>query len=187
MKLLTREQKSNCIRRESGNSNIDKAIGEWAKIFGCDFPKTYSVSDNTRLYNSLQHEFPSSTEEFIENKDYSIDIINTSPYLTVNVIQNGFRPITLNSLIKSFFPLNSGARLDIKLNHSIADYDKILWKVRNYGGEAERDGQLRGQIESRPGQITEFTKYNGEHFVECYIIKNNTVIAKSNILIPIKK
>ena len=62
-----------------------------------------------------------------------------------------------------------------------------MWKVRNFGSEAENLGQLRGEIVADEGnrKKKEETRYSGEHFVECYVIKNGICVARDKIMVPI--
>jgi hypothetical protein len=64
-------------------------------------------------------------------------------------------------------------------------YDKVLWKVRNVGEEAEKRNDIRGQILDRGSAITENTLFEGNHYIECYLIKNNVCIAIGHVQVPI--
>jgi hypothetical protein len=57
-------------------------------------------------------------------------------------------------------------------------YD-VYWKVRNGGTEAAAVRQLRGEITRDQGRgiRTESTSYKGRHYVECYIVKDDAVVA----------
>jgi hypothetical protein len=46
---------------------------------------------------------------------------------------------------------------------------------------------LRGEITNDKGneEKIEYTKYQGQHYVECYIIKNNICVAFDRILVPV--
>jgi len=69
------------------------------------------------------------------------------------------------------------------------NYD-TKWKVRNFGEEAERANKLRGEIlEDNNGLhvYKDGAAFYGEHFLECYVIKNGTCIAKKRITVPIGK
>ncbi len=63
----------------------------------------------------------------------------------------------------------------------------VFWKVRNVGGLAERSDQIRGQIfkGKTTGILNENSNFNGPHFVECYIVKNNKVIVTDRISVQI--
>lgn len=62
---------------------------------------------------------------------------------------------------------------------------KVLWKVKNVGSEAERRNEIRGQIAERGRAIVEHTFFFGNHYIECYIIKDGMCVAKNRIEIPI--
>ena len=63
---------------------------------------------------------------------------------------------------------------------------KYYWKVRNFGVEAERKGQLRGHIHVGGKTKRESTKYKSmSHYVECYVVDNDVVIARNKIIVPI--
>lgn len=55
-------------------------------------------------------------------------------------------------------------------------YD-IYWKTKNTGAEASGANDLRGEIAKGSHRKPEHTKYRGEHYAECYIVKDGTCIA----------
>lgn len=62
------------------------------------------------------------------------------------------------------------------------------WKVKNSGIEAKSSKDLRGNIENDlggDGVKEEITKYKGKHYVECYALKENIVIATDSIYVNI--
>ena len=62
------------------------------------------------------------------------------------------------------------------------------WKVRNVGEEAERRNCVRGQIEKNVGKKKcEHSDFQGSHYVECYIIRNNVCVASQCVDVPIGK
>jgi len=64
----------------------------------------------------------------------------------------------------------------------------LKWKVLNRGAEAQRRNEIRGQIVVDDGsrKRKETTKFKGEHFVECYAVKNGVVVARATIDVPIQ-
>ena len=48
---------------------------------------------------------------------------------------------------------------------------KSILKVKSKGGES----------------IDEYSSFNGEHLVECYIIQNGVVVARDRIYVPIEE
>jgi hypothetical protein len=63
----------------------------------------------------------------------------------------------------------------------------VYWKVRNRGVEARRRGDLRGKIERDDGRrrTDETTRYFGDHYVECYVVKSGVCVARTREWVPI--
>ena len=61
----------------------------------------------------------------------------------------------------------------------------IYWKVKNAGPEAQRRDMIRGQVEERGSSISEPTSFFGNHYIECYIVKDNECVARTHIDINI--
>ena len=59
------------------------------------------------------------------------------------------------------------------------------WKVRNVGSEAIKRGQERGGIVHGGRTHHESTSFSGDHYVECFAVYNNIVIAKGKVRVPI--
>jgi len=102
------------------------------------------------------------------------------------VTRDGFRPF---KLLERAFPLLGKLR---SLQFFIVSCDvpepyEVRWKVKNTGAEATRKGALRGQIHMDQGQRRrkESTLYWGNHYVECYVIKNGECVAADHLDVPI--
>lgn len=65
----------------------------------------------------------------------------------------------------------------------------VKWKVTNRGEQAIKRDCIRGQIIDDAGSLErkESTNFKGSHFVECYIIKDNMVVAMDSIDVPISE
>lgn len=181
------------------NSKFEEAADEWKKIFGDDFPKTVKIAaqesssneDEFAKLKRLTAEYPSEDEEHLTHT-YGIPFEINPAYsasLDADVEQDGFRKSTLMSFIRSKFPLLKSKKLLFRVNHNVPNPDKIKWKIRNFGEEAKKSNALRGQIHDDEGFGTrkESTLYYGEHYVECYIIKDNKCVAFGRVLVPIGK
>ena len=59
-----------------------------------------------------------------------------------------------------------------------APYD-VYWKIKNRGVEAAEADSLRGEIVRDQGRLRheESTLYTGNHYVECYVVKNGVCVA----------
>lgn len=94
---------------------------------------------------------------------------------------------TILELLKKYI-LIPQKRLEFYIqNNTVPKPYSVYWKVRNFGIEAKND--LRGEITLDDGSETkiENTRYKGEHYVECYIIKDGICVARERVDIPISK
>ena len=72
--------------------------------------------------------------------------------------------------------------------NNVSEPYEISWKVLNVGEEAEKRNCIRGQIITSnkvSNKRTESAVFFGDHYVECYIIKDNIVVARDKISVPI--
>jgi hypothetical protein len=103
----------------------------------------------------------------------------------VRKVQNGFRDSVIHSggqPLPKFVSLEFTAKTDVALPYA------VYWQVVNTGDEAARVRQLRGDFNAGvviKGDIVhnESTAYSGAHSVECFIVKNNTLVARSGAFI----
>ena len=104
---------------------------------------------------------------------------------------NLFNLMTFQKYLDKYAPrLNKFIPPKFKIECSIQSttcpaYDKILWKVLNVGPEAEKRNDIRGQIEDRGSKITENTNFSGNHFIECYLIKDDVCVGIGHVDVPI--
>ena len=95
--------------------------------------------------------------------------------------RNGFRPQRFSS-DGSALPKHS--KLHFEAATSVTGHYKVYWQVVNTGSEAEAADCLRGgfsQDTATPAGLshTERTLYRGQHSIECFIIKNGKLVARS--------
>lgn len=173
--------KSLTIESEDANEILRELLGN-------SFPKAEAKTEKSTQYSCEKRFYDrgASTEEFIDEK-FNVDIryiLN----IDCNVTQDGWRPFLLRRyLIESKIPL----RKDKKLDFYIVDTDcpkpyEVYWKVRNVGAEAIKRNMIRGQICRENGsRHIECTQFEGEHYVECFLVKNNVCVARDKIEVPI--
>lgn len=156
---------------------------KWRDIYGKEFP-AYSEAVNEAKAMNFSY---NNTEEFIEDL-YKVDI-RYNLEIDCEVKQNGFREYFLREMLKRKLPLLTSKSLKffIKENEVPAPYE-VKWKVINRGEEAIKRNCERGQILNDEGNHirVESTNFKGEHYVECYIIKDNIVVARDFIDVPIR-
>lgn len=85
-------------------------------------------------------------------------------------------------------PLLANKELDFAVTEcNVPGPYEVRWKVLNQGDDAEHRNKIRGQIV--PSNCAtgrhERTEFRGNHFVECYIVKDGTVVARDRIDVPI--
>ena len=163
----------------------------WRKVFGRAFPrrKVGIMEARLGLESHAADAVPwTDTEEFIEDK-YPVDI-RYSLNLDCTVTQDGLPPRSLREMLIRRFRLSARKSLLFRADLTEMEAEEpytVMWKVLNVGDEARRRNMIRGQIVSDGGYCTkkETTDFRGDHMVECYVIKNEVVVARAQIEVPI--
>lgn len=132
-----------------------------------------------------------SVYSFVDTEQYIEDLypVKLSGYCKVscNVSGNGWRPkpiVEFLSMLQHYVPHNFEIRCIMEDTNCPKPY-KIFWKVKNVGPEAERRNQIRGQIVEKGNTIVEHSNFYGNHYIECYIVKDGVCVAKERINVPI--
>ena len=168
---------------EAINADSEKTQhNKWRDIYGKDFPKYQDEEKEAKAINfSYQN-----TEEFIENF-YPVNI-QFDLEIECDIKQNGYREGTLRHYLANNYPLLPGKKLHFYIqSNSVPHPYEVKWKVTNRGVETIKRNCIRGQILADSGNEirVESTNFKGEHFVECYVIKNGIVVAEDSIDVPI--
>ncbi|ANZ39634.1 nucleotidyltransferase [Lentzea guizhouensis] len=154
---------------------------KWKAVFGKPVPSAAAAAAARESVGFRD------TEEFIEDR-YPVDIRHTV-LIDCTVSQDGFRPQKLRTMLQHRWPLRPRKKLLFAIVEcEVPEPYKVKWKVLNRGPEAERLDRVRGQIID-PNQSRargEETNFRGDHYVECYVIKNGVVVARSRIQVPIE-
>ena len=164
----------------------DECTSEEAlKAWGIFFEHSYW----NELSDTVKKQSFTDTEEFIGDLYPVLEQFEVM--VDCKVSGNGFTLMALQKYLEKYAPrLNKFIPPKFKIECSIKStncpsYDKILWKVLNVGSEAERRNEIRGQIKDRGKQITENTKFRGDHYIECYLIKDNICVGIGHVNVPI--
>lgn len=165
----------------------DDAIQAWYGFFNHDYWS--EQSKKISKYESKAALRPVCS--FADNEEYIEELyplsLSYSCKVSCMVRGNGCRPKLLTeflSILRHYLPHNFEIRCTMDYTDCPQPY-KIFWKVKNVGPEAERRNQIRGQIVEKGKTIVEHSNFYGNHYIECYIIKNNMCVAKERINIPI--
>ena len=166
----------------------DDALQAWFGFFNHDYWKS-QLSESECSSLAL---IPKSvtmfvdTEQFIEDM-YPVSILH-SVKLNSTVSGDGWRSNTpLESFLtylQRFVPHNFSVKCSV-VSTTVPKPYKVLWKVKNVGPESQRRNDVRGQILDRGSSITEHTRFYGNHYIECYIIKDGCCVARQLIRVPI--
>lgn len=169
----------------------EDALQAWYGFFNHDFwneqvAETSNYSRSPTLIFKSVRSF-ADTEQFIEDL-YPVNL-SYRCRISCHVSGNGWRPKPLSeflTMLRHYLPHNFEIRCAMEYTNCPQPY-KIFWKVKNVGPEAERRNQLRGQIIEKGKSIVEHSNFFGNHYIECYIVKNGVCVAKDRIKIPIGK
>lgn len=159
---------------------IEKAVEEWQKIFGSSFPSSM------KIYSEIDKIASTPKEVFIE--DLVPVSINPHFQITIDcdVHMDGFMPDKLSNFLRKSVRLPKRRKLIFNiLNTNVPQPFQIKWKVRNFWSEAEDAWDLRWEILSWSNRKEETSKYNWEHFIECYLIKDWICVARKKLEVPI--
>lgn len=159
-----------------------KSLKKWQKIFGDVFALPEKPIATERPRTVFGRRDP--VEQFLSDFHISENLTH-SVRIDARVVQDGFRPFFLRAASQL---LRKQRKLEFIISSCTAPSPySVKWKIKNTGDEAQRIDDLRGEILDDLGNQTrkENTKYEGSHYVECYIIKNGVCIAKDRIDVPI--
>lgn len=167
----------------------DDAIQAWYGFFNHDYwggqvtvEKSYAIASVPKSVCSFF-----DGEQYIEEM-YPMQLVYKCD-VSCKVSGDGWRlkPIgEFLSIWRHYLPHNFEIRCEMEYTNCPWPY-KILWKVKNVGPEAERKNLIRGEIKERGRTIVEHTSFFGNHYIECYIVKDGLCVAKKRIEIPIAR
>ncbi|WP_314964945.1 nucleotide-binding domain-containing protein [Oribacterium sinus] len=168
-----------------GSDNANKILRQ---VLGNSFPKVQGKTERSAQYVHIKecYDCDSASEEFIEEK-FFVDI-RYDVDIDCNVTQAGWRPFLLRKFLgegSTYLRKNKKLAFFIEGTDCPKPYD-VYWKVRNVGAEAIRRDMVRGNIVKESGlHHIENTVFEGEHYVECFLVKNNVCVARDRIEVPI--
>lgn len=156
----------------------DNTLKYLRMIFGVSIPKETKESGRSFV----------DTEEYIENI-YPVNICQ-SLKIDCQVTGNGFRPTFLSKMLRSQSLIVPKQKLLFSIQETTVQHPyEVFWKVLNRGEEAKKRDCIRGQIIAPNTALNarkESADFGGNHLVECYIVKDYTVVARDCIQTPIE-
>ena len=184
--FVSRAKRAHSKLSKADEESVDEAL---ISVFGRKFAKCIKQVSGQITESNKGYDFYSApNEEYIDDM-FPVDITNRVR-IDCKVTQDGFRPFCLSSILGGM--TNHWLSKNKSLRFFIANTDvkipyEVYWKVRNVGPDAIRRKMERGQIFKDAGfeERKEHTDFNGEHYVECYVVKNGVCVARSRIKVPI--
>lgn len=192
--------------------NKRKAFYDWIQKIATDYRTLCSVATKTDLLRLLYKMFgqaaidtsnntlggfdaivPNTLLEKSEIVPYDIQQALDVPYRqktpwklpswnTVTIFATANGEIILSNEL-----LYKGKSLSFEAKHGVQKPYRVKWQITNTGNEARSSNCLRGDFyncdENADNIRTESTSYSGIHYVQCFIIKNNKCVAKSETFI----
>jgi hypothetical protein len=102
--------------------------------------------------------------------------LNYEAKLTARASRQGWRTLNFHSNPK---PLLKHFSLRFEVSTNVPWPFNVYWQVVNTGEEAANANGLRGAIFEGTSTRFESTLYQGKHWVECFIVKNEQLVARS--------
>lgn len=169
-----------------------KAIEAWEEFFNHEYWTEQKQMERLHVpkplasYKSEDFILYRETEEFIENL-FPVKI-QYKLNLDCKVYKDGKAIGWLRSMAKRREPLLPNHILIFKAEPiNIPSPYKVYWKVRNRGEVAKKKDLVRGEVvETNELLHKEHTQFKGNHYVECYIVKDGVCVARQRINVPIK-
>lgn len=170
---------------KSGGGFVESA-DTWNTIFDCEYwniviEESYAPEKKNQVSVLDRNDY----EEFIEDL-YTINPNLKKIKLECKIgFKNNNRKLPIQVVRARYKGVPLGPYIYVTACPSF-DYDKLLWKVRNRGENARSPDKIRGQIVSDRGlSIEEHSDFSGDHYIECYAIKNGYCVGfnRTNIKI----
>jgi hypothetical protein len=104
--------------------------------------------------------------------------INLTHEVTIECTAKQPREQTLHS-DNGFRRIAKHYSLEFKARTNVPGFYHVYWQIVNTGHEAQSHGSLRGEITLGFTNHSESTLYKGFHWVECFIVKDGILVARS--------
>lgn len=170
-------QYSAWVTQAYDEADKQKSITAWQRIFGTDFKApvaaiTAASAAPTTEGGALLTRAPK--EQYIEEL---FAPVRSGYAVRINAVvqkKDGFR----SGPLRQFRAIGKQRSLKFTATTDVPAPFDLYWKVRNTGPDA--GGELRGELIKDTGKMsrTESSLYQGRHFVEVYVVKDEQVFAR---------
>lgn len=168
-----------------------QAFEAWEGFFNHSFwtEQKEGISKSAESFSTVFEDvvYFRETEEFIQNKFP----LNYNPQyelsLDCKVVRNEKTVGWLRSMMSRKKVLYPQSELWFLGETNVPEPFQVFWKTKNRGSVAKEHDNVRGQIvQTDILAHHEVTSFKGNHYVECYIVKNGECVAKERIDVEIK-
>lgn len=168
-----------------------QACEAWEGFFNHPFwtEQKEGISKSAEAFSAIPADLKRyrETEEFIGNR---FPIKYSSLYelsLDCKVVRNGKTVGWLQRMMSRREVLYPQSELYFSASTNVPEPFQVYWKVKNKGEVARQNDMIRGQIiQTDKLSHKETTSFRGNHYVECYIVKDGECVAKERINVEIK-
>ncbi|MFI8626401.1 cyclic GMP-AMP synthase DncV-like nucleotidyltransferase [Bacillus altitudinis] len=174
----------------------EDAISAWCEFFNHTYweeqkEELRKSSELNKAFSEVAATIPyqvfNETEEFIEHL-FAVDI-KYELKLDCEIVREEQKIGVLENYLIEGKRLEPGLSLCFKAVTNVPEPYQVYWKTKNRGSVAVNRNEIRGQIFEGyyPDKLfhIEGTKFSGDHYVECYVVKNNICVARGRINVPI--
>ena len=161
----------------------ETSLGVWREVFGSGFASD-AAKGSKALVAAPRHRDPK--EEFIDDPRYGVTVPDSFPHSVQVHCRVLPKPGFRDGDLRDMRYVTPGRKLRFTvLRCSAPTPYTIYWKIKNTGPVARDAECLRGDIHKENSR-SEPTKYRGQHWVECYIVKNGACVAKQRYTVRIR-
>ena len=159
------------------------SLSTWREVFGSGFASEAAEASKA-FAMSGRHRDPD--EQFIDDPRFGVVVPDSLPHrvqVRCGVLpKDGFRDGDLRDMRY----VTPGRKLRFTVLHcSAREPYTVFWKIKNTGPVARAAESMRGDIHQESSRV-EPTKFRGQHWVECYIVKDNVCVARQRYTVRIR-
>lgn len=157
--------------------NKDASLKKWQGIFGPEFKAPQLIQAAVTF---VRPESAPTSEQFLPQLGIQMRL-NAAYRVRISgrvLPMPGFNSYYLRDRANK---VRAHRRIEFSLQEcNVPEPFTVKWKVRNSGAEAIARECLRGEISNDFGSHTKIepTAFRGNHYVECYVIRNGECVAK---------
>lgn len=170
-------------------TDLELSKTKWREVFGPLFGTYDTATVATSKNAHIGRAGINNTEQTLESRWKIPTVLNPRYTVRIGAVvekKDGFRHFDLR---KHGNVVGRGRTINFKIARiNVPTPYSVYWKVRNTGDEAINANCIRGQVVQDSGSRTlrEPTAFRGQHYVDCYIVKDGICVAMDRQIVTIK-